>query len=100
MRKKRPLLLTAILLCLAAPVCAQQTGTWRVGHVAADSSVLKLDTLSIVPQTFYIQDVTTSQYRLDPLTATLYIIDSTLLGQRLFYHYEVFSSDFSKPVAH
>jgi hypothetical protein len=100
MRKKRLLLLTAILLCLAAPVCAQQTGTWRVGHVAADSSVLKLDTLSIVPQTFYIQDVTTSQYRLDPLTATLYILDSTLLGQRLFYHYEVFSSDFSNPVAH
>ena len=100
MRKKRPLLLTAILLCLAAPVCAQQTGTWRVGHVTADSSVLKLDTLSIIPQTFHIQDVTVSQYRLDPLTATLYILDSSLLGQRLFYHYEVFPGDLSKPVAH
>ena len=100
MRKKRPLLLTAILLCLAASVCAQQTGTWRMGHVTADSSVLKLDTLSIIPQTFYIQDVTVSQYRLDPLTATLYILDSALLGERLFYHYEVFPGDLSKPVAH
>ena len=100
MRKKLLLFLTVILLCCAAPVRAQEAGAWRVGHVTADSLTIKLDTLSIIPQTFHIQDLKASQYRLDPLTATLYIVDSNLLGKRLFYRYEVFPGDFSKPVAH
>ena len=100
MRKKRLLPLTVILLCCVAPVRAQEAGAWRVGHVTADSLTIKIDTLSIVPQTFHIQDLKLSQYRLDPLSATLYILDSSLLGQRLFFQYEVYPTDLSKPVAH
>lgn len=100
MRKNRLLLLTVILLCCVASVRAQETGAWRVGHVTADSLTIRIDTLSIVPQTFHIQNLKATQYRLDPLTATLYILDSNLLGQRLFFQYEVYPTDLSKPVAH
>ncbi|MBQ9438151.1 MAG: hypothetical protein IJU50_07435, partial [Lachnospiraceae bacterium] len=61
---------------------------------------LRLDTCSIVPQSFQIQDLQKSQYRLDPLTATLYLLDSSILGRRLFVQYEVYPTDLSLPVAH
>jgi len=100
MKEKLLFFITFTLFCCTTVLHAQQNGAWRVGHVIADSLILKLDTLSIVPQTFHIHNVTASQYRLDPLTATLYVLDSTLMGQRLFYQYEVFPGDLSKPVAH
>lgn len=79
---------------------AQGTSSWRVRHFVADSMCVRLDTVSIIPQSFQIQDLRKSQYRLDPLTATLYFLDSSLLGKRLFVQYEVFPSDLSLPVAH
>ena len=100
MRKKLLLILASILLCCAESVSAQQSDTWRVGHRVADSLILKLDSCSIIPQSFRIQELTKSQYRLDPITATLYLLDSSLMGNRLFFQYEVFPMDLSKPVAH
>ena len=79
---------------------AQETSTWRIRHFSADSMLLRLDTCSIIPQSFQIQNLRKSQYRLDPLTATLYLLDSFLLGKRLFVQYEVFPTDLSLPVAH
>ena len=61
---------------------------------------LRLDTCSIIPYTFQIQELQRSQYRLDPLTATLYLLDSSLLGKRVFVQYEVYPADLSQPVAH
>ena len=81
-------------------VNAQEISTWRIRHFSADSMRLRLDTCSIVPQSFQIQDLQKSQYRLDPLTATLYLLDSSILGRRLFVQYEVYPTDLSLPVAH
>ncbi len=100
MSKKLLLSLAVLLLASAASLSAQEQVRWRVGHLSADSLTLHIDTLSINPQTFHIQDVNKEKYRLDPLTATLYILDSSLLGQRLFFQYEVYPTDLSKPVAH
>lgn len=79
---------------------AQETGDWRVRHIDADTMVIQLDSCSINPQTFHIQNLNASQYRLDPLTATLYLRDSSLLGKRLVVQYKTYSFDLSKPVAH
>lgn len=100
MRKKRLLLLPLLLSLWTARMSAQSDGTWRVKHRRVDSIALRLDSCSIVPQTFQIQGVNNGQYRLDPLTATLTILDSALLGQRIFLQYEVFPSDLSRPVSH
>lgn len=61
---------------------------------------LRIDTCSIIPNTFQIQELQRSQYRLDPLTATFYLLDSSLLGKRFFVQYEVYPTDLSLPVAH
>ena len=100
MSKKLLFFLVVILLASAARLSAQEPVSWRVKHLTADSLILRIDTLSIIPNTFQVQRVSASQYRLDPLTATLYVLDSSLLGQRLFFQYEVYPSDLSKPVAH
>ena len=100
MRKK--LVAISLFIALLAPpaLLAQTEGAWRVRHLTADSISLKIDTLSIIPESFQIQDVSPYQYRLDPLTSTITILDSNLLGRRLFLQYKVFPNDFSRPVAH
>lgn len=94
-----------VLLVVSSSLCctkvvAQGPSSWRIRHFVADSMSLRLDTCSIIPQSFQIQDIQRSQYRLDPLTATLYLLDSSLLGNRFFVQYEVFPTDLSIPVAH
>lgn len=100
MRKILLVVSFVISLLIPSALLAQTEGTWRVRHVVADTLILKLDTLSIVPQSFQIQGVDRSQYRLDPLTATLILLDSNLIGKRLFFQYEVFPNDLSRPVTH
>ena len=100
MRIKQLVLLVLLSSLCFTEVAAQDLSSWRIRHFAADSMSLRLDTCSIIPQSFQIQDVHRSQYRLDPLTATLYLLDSSLLGKRFFVQYEVFPTDLSIPVAH
>jgi len=100
MRKKLLLFLPILLLLWASESCAQSGGAWRVKHLVVDSLTIHLDSCSIVPQTFQIQNLNRRQYKLDPLTSELTILDSALLGQRIFFQYEVFSGDLSKPVSH
>lgn len=100
MRKKLLLLLSVLLLLWNAELRAQSDGSWRVKHLVVDSLTIHLDSCSIIPQTFQIQNIRRNQFRLDPITAELTLLDSTLLGQRIFLQYEVFPGDFSKPVAH
>lgn len=90
------------LFCVACvmKMSAQEAGDWRIRHIDIDTLVIHLDTCSINPQTFQIQNVSASNYRLDPLTSTLYLRDSALLGTRLFVQYRTYSFDLSKPVAH
>ena len=92
--------MSILLLLLSSDLQAQSDGAWRVKHLEVDSLTIDLDSCSIIPQTFQIQGINRQQYRLDPLTSTLTLLDSTLLGKRLFLQYEVFPSDLSRPVAH
>ena len=78
----------------------QVPGESRLATCSVDSSVLRIDTLSIVPGSFSITGVRPSQYRLDPIASKLYILDSALLGRELLLHYQVFSFDFAKPILH
>ncbi|MCQ2283863.1 MAG: hypothetical protein MJZ57_03050 [Bacteroidales bacterium] len=92
------LLLTFGLIVMVGS--AQQNSTFRVGHVVVDTNVFRLDSLSIVPESFQIQNLQPTQYQLDPIAATLYVKDSSLIGQTLFYRYQTFQMNFSQPVRH
>lgn len=99
MEKRLLCFLSILLLCAAVRLPAQST-VWRVKHLTADSLSFRIDTFSVVPSSFSIQGVDPVQFRLDPLTATIRLMDSSLLGRRLFFQYEVYPFDLSKPVAH
>ncbi len=81
-------------------VNSQSQNALRVGMIVSDSACITLDTLSIVPSSFILFDVSADAYRLDPIAARLYLMDSTLLGRPLSYRYEVFQLNFSTPYAH
>ena len=99
--KKKLLILLAVFCSLCCEdAMGQGASTWRIRHFTADSMSLRLDSCSIIPNTFQIQELQRSQYRLDPLTATLYLLDSSLLGHRFFVQYDVFPKNLSLPVAH
>lgn len=97
---KKPLLFLTVVMMLSAARLPAQSGKWRIKYMAADSIVLKVDTCSIIPNSFRILNVANDRYRLDPLSATLYLRDSTLLGKRLSLEYETFSIDYSKALSH
>ncbi|PKP21416.1 MAG: hypothetical protein CVU04_01705, partial [Bacteroidetes bacterium HGW-Bacteroidetes-20] len=61
-----------------------------------DSSVIKLDTLSIIPGSLIIEDVNPTQYQLNCIDATIHILDSNLMGKNMFCTYKVIDIDFSK----
>ena len=100
MRELMRFLLCFFCVCGCLRLPAQELGDWRIRHVQADSMTIRLDTCSIIPQSFYIQGLSTSQYTLDPLVSTLYLRDSALLGKRLVVQYKTYSFDLSKPFAH
>ena len=98
----KKLLFLLWILCTVGrfSLSAQESAPWRIRHLTADSLTIRLDSCSIIPQTFQIRDLSRAQYRLDPLTATLQLLDSSLLGTRIFVQYEVFPKDLSRPISH
>ncbi len=92
------LIVTDFLLVISA--FCQSDGNLRVGHVVPNTMSMKLDTLSVVPSSFSIRDVLPSQYRIDCVDATLYLLDSALLGRTLFYTFYVLPNDLSRPLFH
>lgn len=93
-----------LIICFAVfsvnSLSAQIRSDFRSGSRVVDSLVIRLDTLSVIPGTFLLQGLDSSDYRLDYTTATLRLTDSSFLGRAVSYSYRVFSFDFSKPVAH
>jgi len=87
-------------ILLGASVFAQDFERMRTGVCIPDEMRVRLDTLSIMPGTFSLQGADTSQYRLDPIAAVLYLTDSVLLGQQLYYQYRAFDLDLSQPRFH
>ena len=65
-----------------------------------DSLTIKVDSLSIYPNSFIIKSIAQNQYVIDYISATLYIKDTTLLGKSIQCNYMVFNIDFSKKIHH
>ena len=101
MRQQRCILLIIwLVLFCAVQLSAQNRSDYRVHSRVADSVVIHLDTLSVVPGTFSVQGLEPSDYQLDYTNATLRLTDSTLLGRPILIRYKVFPVNLSKPVAH
>lgn len=100
--KVQHIIVCLIMYCILLGVSAfaQDVERMRIGVCVPGQMRQRLDTLSIMPGTFTLQGADTSQYRLDPVTATLYLTDSALLGRPLHYQYCVFDLDFSRPKFH
>ena len=94
------LILLALCMSLVYSAFGQNFDRMRVGSCTLQSARIKLDSLSIRPGTFHINGADTTQYRLDYITATLYLVDSSLLNKTVSYQYQVFDLDFTKPVSH
>ena len=84
------------------PFCAKGQGisNIRVGSCQIDSVVMKLDSLSILPETFTLSGIEPNDYTIDFITATLSILDTTVLGKTVHYIYRVFSIDFAQHYKH
>ncbi len=91
---------TLILLLLPALLCGQENDSIRRKFFTPDSMIVKIDTLSVVPQSFEIKDVSKYKYLFDPISATIFLIDSNLLHQKLTAEYKTLSKDYSKSVFH
>lgn len=93
------LIISLVVLCVAN-LAAQNRSDYRVRSCVADSLLLHIDTLSIVPGTFTVQGLEAADYQLDYTNAILRLSDSSLLGHPILVRYKVFPLDLSKPVAH
>lgn len=90
-------LIIAFLVLLIVPISnAQQVLFQREKIIVADSAVFQFDSLTVYPNSFSIDKRTPAQYYINPITATLYIVDSSLIGVPLHCKYLVFDTDFSK----
>lgn len=98
--KNARLLFLALCMLLVYSVFGQNFDQMRVGSCVPQSARIKLDSLSIRPGSFRIIGVDTDRYRVDYITATLYLVDSSLLNKTISYQYQVFDLDFAKPIFH
>ncbi|MEG2070906.1 MAG: hypothetical protein RR034_05985, partial [Bacteroidales bacterium] len=81
-------------------VNGQSFSNYRYGSKKIDSLVIKMDSLSIVPGTFFMEGIEKKDFTMDYAFSTLYILNPELKGQMIFYHYRVFNLDFSKKIYH
>lgn len=89
------------LFCLlVCSVHSNAQSNLRSGTRTIESFTCKLDTLSIIPETFVIEGITKESYRLNCLTSELTLLDSNLLGTSIQYSYRVFSLDLSQKISH
>ena len=90
------------LLCLALSFAAfSQTGTLqKSGTRAIDSSYIALDTLSIVPGSFYVDGIDSGDYRVDYLHGGIHILNPSVMGKTMTFRYACFSFNLTIPVQH
>ena len=89
------------VFCLL-PLCTKGQGisTLRVGSCQIDSVAIKLDSLSILPETFSLSGIESADYQIDFITATISILDTAVLGKTIHYIYRVFSIDLAQRHKH
>ena len=65
-----------------------------------DSSYLALDSLSIVPGTFFLEGLDSSDYRVDYLHGGIHILNPSARGKNVNIRYSCFSFNLAMPVQH
>ena len=91
---------TILCMLLVCSVFAQEPERMRNGTCIPQAMRVRIDTLSIVPGTFTLSGADTGQYRVDFVTAELFLADSALLGKPLAYQYRTLGADYSRPIFH
>ena len=97
MSYKRLWLLIFFVLFLT-DIHGQGISNQRFGTKVLDSIVVKLDTLSILPNSFSITGLEKNDYTLDCLSATLYLHNPELINTTITYSYRVFFIDFEEKI--
>lgn len=94
--------LSLSFLCLLLSFAAfPQTGTLqKSGTRVIDSSYIALDTLSIVPGSFYVDGIDSGDYRVDYLHGGVHILNPSVKGKTMTFRYACFSFDLTTPVQH
>lgn len=98
--KKLWRLFLLLFLFFAHNAYGQNTKLLQIKQIRVDSLAIKLDTVSIIPQTFKIFNLDASKYYIDPLAAKIYFKDSSLINKTVSLQYETFEVDFSKAISH
>jgi hypothetical protein len=92
MLKKALTSLLVIFCCLLTiGIKAQNFSNFRIGSMIIDTNIIKLDSLSIIPQSFQLTGLSPDEYSIDYITATLTIDNNELIGNQITYSYRLFS---------
>lgn len=101
MLKKALTSLLVIFCCiLTIGLKAQNFSNFRMGSMIIDTTVIKLDSLSIIPQSFQLTGLNPDEYSIDYITATLTINNNDRKGNQIAYSYRLFSFDLGKKYYH
>ena len=94
---RKILLFSAVLLSLQSGAQlignAPNGSSLRVKMLRSDTSIVRIDTLSIVPNTFHVRNISRSDYRIDEAKATLYWLKKPL-ADSFTVEYRVFPFNF------
>jgi hypothetical protein len=74
--------------------------TFRTGTRTIDTLVLHLDSLPILPASFVLKGLDSSDYHLNSVTATLHITGDSVLGKTISFSYRVFPFNFTRHYQH
>ena len=99
---KKALISLLILFCCTVTISvkAQNGSNFRIGSKVLDTTVIKLDSLSIIPESFHLEGLSREEYSIDYITATLTINDHKDKGKQIAYSYRVFSFGLSEKKYH
>lgn len=100
MKKGATFIFLLIISVICVKIFAQAPSNYRFSSKILDSTTVRLDSLSIIPESFSLTGLDTSDYDLDFVTATLRLRTPAAIGKTITYAYRVFSFDFSKPLTH
>ncbi len=89
-----------IFFLSATTLMSQSLSNLRFKTHKIDSLVVTLDSLTILPETFILTGLDSSDYTVDFATAQLFITDSSLIGTTITCSYRVFALNFAQKFAH
>lgn len=94
------LIILWIVLHASAHLSAQDISNRRFGTIRLDSTSVVLDSLSIMPGSFSLAGLDTSDFTIDYPTATLHLKNPAKVGTTVTYTYRSMLRDLSRPVSH